>query len=114
MLPAGTTCTCSERKWRNENDILDVWFDSGSSNLAVLKGTEWPADVYLEGPDQYRGWFHSSLLVATGVRDAAPYRGVLTHGWKHHQLRAQNCTSPGAALYRIEITDHQGAPRQAH
>ena len=65
LLPAGTKCSCGASKWRKENDILDVWFDSGSSNLAVLKGNEWPADVYLEGPDQYRGWFHSSLLVAS-------------------------------------------------
>ncbi len=72
LLPAGTKCACGAAKWRKESDILDVWFDSGSSNLAVL-GTEevpWPADIYLEGPDQFRGWFHSSLLVATAVRDA--------------------------------------------
>src|SRR6266571_4792858 len=76
LLPRGTKCACGASHWRKENDILDVWFDSGSSHLAVLKGPEWPADVYLEGPDQYRGWFHSSLLVATGTRDAAPYRSV--------------------------------------
>jgi len=81
LLPAGTKCSCGASKFRKEHDILDVWFDSGSSNLAVLQGKEWPADVYLEGPDQYRGWFHSSLLVATGVRHAAPYRSVITHGW---------------------------------
>ena len=63
LLPAGTKCSCGAVKWRKENDILDVWFDSGSSNLAVLHGAEWPADIYLEGPDQYRGWFQSSLLV---------------------------------------------------
>ena len=62
-------------------NILDVWFDSGSSHLAVLKGNEWPADVYLEGPDQYRGWFHSSLLIGIGTRDNPPYKGVVTHGW---------------------------------
>src|SRR5438876_341236 len=59
LLPAGTTCTCGATKWRKQNDILDVWFDSGSSNLAVLKGTEWPADVYLEGPEWYANYeFH--------------------------------------------------------
>ncbi len=64
LLPPGTKCTCGATKWRKENDILDVWFDSGSSNLAVLtRQAEWPADIYLEGPDQYRGWFQSSLLV---------------------------------------------------
>ena len=81
LLPAGTKCSCGAAKWRKENDILDVWFDSGSSHLSVLKGNEWPADVYLEGPDQYRGWFHSSLLIAIGIRDKAPYRSVVTHGW---------------------------------
>ena len=70
LLPQGTRCAnCGETRFRKETDILDVWFDSGSSNLAVLgRGAEnrWPADVYLEGSDQYRGWFHSSLLVAPG------------------------------------------------
>jgi isoleucyl-tRNA synthetase len=76
-----------------ESDILDVWFDSGVSHLAVLRKGEWPeltrppgsgeppADLYVEGHDQYRGWFHSSLLVALGAKDAAPYREVVTHGW---------------------------------
>ncbi len=81
LLPAGTKCSCGESKWRKENDILDVWFDSGSSHLAVLKGPEWPADVYLEGPDQYRGWFHSSLLIGIGIHNNPPYKGVVTHGW---------------------------------
>src|SRR5258705_4054409 len=81
LLPAGTKCSCRAEKWRKENDILDVWFDSGSSHLPVLKGDEWPADVYLEGPDQYLGWFHSSLLIAVGVKDRAPYKGVVTHVW---------------------------------
>jgi len=83
LLPHGVRCKCGASGWRKETDILDVWFDSGASHLAVLGGPEvpWPADLYLEGPDQYRGWFHSSLLVAIGVRDASPYRHVLTHGW---------------------------------
>src|SRR5437870_677425 len=92
-----------------ENDILDVWFDSGSSNLSVLKGAEWPADVYLEGPDQYRGWFHSSLLVATGVRDASPYRGVVTHGWTLDEQGRPMSKSLGNALYPIEICEKWGA-----
>ena len=63
---------CGGAKWRKESDVLDVWFDSGSTHLAVLseKDGTWPADVYLEGPDQYRGWFHSSLLVGVGTRGA--------------------------------------------
>ncbi len=83
LLPPGVRCKCGGSRWRKESDILDVWFDSGSSHLAVLGTPEapWPADLYLEGPDQYRGWFHSSLLVALGARDASPYRHVLTHGW---------------------------------
>jgi isoleucyl-tRNA synthetase len=109
LLPAGTKCSCGATKWRKENDILDVWFDSGSSNLSVLKGPEWPADVYLEGPDQYRGWFHSSLLVATGVRDGAPYRGVVTHGWTLDEQGRPMSKSLGNALYPIEICERWGA-----
>ncbi len=109
LLPAGTKCSCGASKWRKENDILDVWFDSGSSNLSVLKGPEWPADVYLEGPDQYRGWFHSSLLVATGVRDASPYRGVVTHGWTLDEQGRPMSKSLGNALYPIEICEKWGA-----
>jgi isoleucyl-tRNA synthetase len=109
LLPAGTKCSCGDSNWRKENDILDVWFDSGSSNLAVLKGDEWPADIYLEGPDQYRGWFHSSLLVATGVRDASPYRGVVTHGWTLDEQGRPMSKSLGNALYPIEICEKWGA-----
>jgi len=109
LLPNGTKCACGASKWRKENDILDVWFDSGSSNLSVLKGAEWPADVYLEGPDQYRGWFHSSLLVATGIRDAAPYRGVVTHGWTLDEQGRPMSKSLGNALYPIEICEKWGA-----
>jgi len=109
LLPAGTKCSCGAAKWRKENDILDVWFDSGSSHLSVLKGAEWPADIYLEGPDQYRGWFHSSLLVATGVRDAAPYRGVVTHGWTLDEQGRPMSKSLGNALYPIEICEKWGA-----
>src|ERR1700757_5182807 len=109
LLPAGTKCSCGAAKFRKEHDILDVWFDSGSSNLAVLQGNEWPADVYLEGPDQYRGWFHSSLLVATGTRDAAPYRSVVTHGWTLDEQGRPMSKSLGNALYPIEICERWGA-----
>jgi isoleucyl-tRNA synthetase len=85
LLPEGTCCPkCSGTKFRKETDILDVWFDSGASHAAVLGHREdlpWPADVYLEGGDQYRGWFHSSLLVAMVSHGSAPYRQVLTNGW---------------------------------
>jgi isoleucyl-tRNA synthetase len=109
LLPARTKCSCGATKWRKENDILDVWFDSGSSNLAVLKGPEWPADVYLEGPDQYRGWFHSSLLIATGLRHKAPYRSVVTHGWTLDEKGTPMSKSLGNALYPAEISEKWGA-----
>jgi len=109
LLPVGTKCSCGAGKWRKENDILDVWFDSGSSHLAVLKGNEWPADVYLEGPDQYRGWFHSSLLIATGIRDKAPYRGVVTHGWTLDEQGRPMSKSLGNVVLPTEICDKWGA-----
>jgi isoleucyl-tRNA synthetase len=109
LLPAGTKCSCGAIKWRKENDILDVWFDSGSSHLAVLKGPEWPADVYLEGPDQYRGWFHSSLLVATGIKHKAPFRSVVTHGWTLDEKGQPMSKSLGNALYPNEIVERWGA-----
>jgi len=118
LLPAGTTCSCGATKWRKENDILDVWFDSGSSNLAVLTpkndlvepGQDWrPADVYLEGPDQYRGWFHSSLLVASGIKHEAPFRSVVTHGWTLDEKGQPMSKSLGNALYPNEIVERWGA-----
>jgi isoleucyl-tRNA synthetase len=85
LLPPGTLCPkCGAAEFTKESDILDVWFDSGSSHLAVLTPANeltWPADMYLEGGDQYRGWFHSSLLIGVALRGAAPYRGSATHGW---------------------------------
>ncbi len=85
LLPAGTRCPrCAGERFRKETDILDVWFDSGCSHAAVLAvrpELRWPADLYLEGSDQHRGWFQSSLLEAIGTRDAPPYRAVLTHGF---------------------------------
>jgi isoleucyl-tRNA synthetase len=85
LIPAGTACAkCGSAEFEKENDILDVWFDSGSSQLAVLNeeyGLRWPVDFYMEGGDQYRGWFQSSLLVGVGLRGGAPYKGCATHGW---------------------------------
>ncbi len=84
FLPDGFTCTCGGRTFEREKDILDVWFDSGSSHEAVLAQRaelKWPADMYLEGTDQYRGWFQSSLLVGVGTHGRAPYDAVLTHGF---------------------------------
>lgn len=85
LLPEGTTCEhCGGAAFTKENDILDVWFDSGVSHAAVCEphpDLTWPVDLYLEGSDQHRGWFHSSLLESIGTRGSAPYRGVLTHGY---------------------------------
>jgi isoleucyl-tRNA synthetase len=85
LLPPGTRCArCESEEFRKETDILDVWFDSGCSHAAVLETRpelRWPAELYLEGSDQHRGWFHSSLLEAIGTRQAPPYRAVLTCGF---------------------------------
>jgi isoleucyl-tRNA synthetase len=85
LVPAGTTCgACGHGEFTKESDILDVWFDSGVSHAAVLENRDYlnsPAELYLEGSDQHRGWFHSSLLASVGTRGVAPYRAVLTHGF---------------------------------
>jgi isoleucyl-tRNA synthetase len=85
LLPPGYTCKgCGASEWTKETDILDVWFDSGVSSVAVLENREelrWPADVYIEGGDQFRGWFNSSLMVGLADHDRAPYKTVITHGW---------------------------------
>jgi isoleucyl-tRNA synthetase len=85
FVPPGLTCSkCGGTTFEREMNILDVWFDSGSSHVAVLSvrpELTWPADMYLEGSDQHRGWFQSSLLVGLGTRGRAPYRQVLTHGF---------------------------------
>ena len=84
-LPAGYKCKeCGANEWTKETDILDVWFDSGVSSVAVLENRDelrWPADVYIEGGDQFRGWFNSSLMVGLADHDRAPYKTVITHGW---------------------------------
>jgi isoleucyl-tRNA synthetase len=85
LVPPGTRCSnCGGDKFRKETDILDVWFDSGVSYAAVMETRDYlssPADLYLEGSDQHRGWFHSSLLCSVGTRGNAPYKSVLTHGF---------------------------------
>jgi isoleucyl-tRNA synthetase len=111
LLPSGTKCSCGAAKWRKESDVLDVWFESGSTHLAVLseKDGTWPAHVYLEGPDQYRGWFHSSLLVAIGTRGRAPYRQVVTHGWTLDEKGAPMSKSLGNVVLPNEICQKWGA-----
>jgi isoleucyl-tRNA synthetase len=111
-LPAGTKCPgCNGASFRKETDIIDVWFESGSSHAAVLghePGLTWPADLYLEGGDQYRGWFHSSLLVAVGTRGHAPYRGVATNGWTLDPQGKATSKSLGNGIDPVEIAKKLG------
>jgi len=113
LLPPGTRCAkCGGERFRKETDILDVWFDSGASHLAVL-GHEpdlpWPADLYLEAADQYRGWFHSSILVGVGLKGESPYRGCLTHGWVLNAQGTVMSKSLGNAIDPEEIMQSHGA-----
>jgi isoleucyl-tRNA synthetase len=111
LLPPDTKCACGASKWKKEKDVLDVWFDSGSTNLSVLseKDGTWPADVYMEGPDQYRGWFHSSLLVAMGIKGHAPYREVVTHGWTLDEKGQPMSKSLGNVMEPNQIVAKWGA-----
>ncbi len=112
IVPAGTKCECGGTSFRKENDIIDVWFESGSSQAAVLtkqNGLPWPADMYLEGGDQYRGWFHSSLLVAVGTRGHAPYRSVATNGWTLDPQGQATSKSKGNGVDPVKIANTQGA-----
>jgi isoleucyl-tRNA synthetase len=113
LLPAETRCSCGASRWRKENDILDVWFDSGSTHLVVLDNRDgdhrFPADLYLEGPDQFRGWFQSSLLVGVGLREAPPYRSVLTYGWALDADGRPMSKSLGNVILPSEICQKWGA-----
>jgi isoleucyl-tRNA synthetase len=113
LLPAGAKCPgCAGTVFRKETDILDVWFDSGSSHEAVLNkrsDVPWPADVYIEGADQYRGWFHSSLLIGIGLRGGAPYRQVLTHGWTLDAEGKAMSKSLGNVIEPQSIVQERGA-----
>ena len=113
ILPAGVKCAkCGGTKFRKEMDIIDVWFESGSSHAAVLgrePGLPWPADLYLEGGDQHRGWFHSSLLCAVATKGAAPYRGVATAGWTLDPQGRAMSKSLGNTVDPVEIADKLGA-----
>jgi isoleucyl-tRNA synthetase len=113
LIPAGSKCTkCGGSNFTKENDILDVWFDSGSSQFAVLNSDfdlEWPADMYLEGGDQYRGWFQSSLLNGVGLRGGAPYRSILSHGWTLDQDGRPLSKSLGNGVAPEEIVRDYGA-----
>jgi isoleucyl-tRNA synthetase len=113
LLPPGTSCRkCGKQDFEKEMDILDVWFDSGVSHAAVLRArTElsWPADLYLEGSDQHRGWFQSSLLASVGAAGAAPYRTVLTHGFTVDGQGKKMSKSAGNVVAPQEVIDQYGA-----
>lgn len=113
ILPDGFSCPyCGGVEFTKEQDILDVWFDSGSTHLAVLESRPtlgWPADLYLEGSDQHRGWFNSSLMVGVGVKGKAPYRAVLTHGFVVDEDGRAMHKSAGNVISPFEIVDKYGA-----
>ncbi len=113
FVPAGFTCpSCGAASFERETDILDVWFDSGSSHEAVLSvhpELEWPATLYLEGSDQHRGWFHSSLLVGIGTHGAAPFRQVLTHGFVVDAAGHKMSKSRGNSVDPKTVIERHGA-----
>ena len=113
LLPKGAKCqACGNDRFVKETDILDVWFDSGVSHAAVLEDRDylrWPADLYLEGSDQHRGWFHSSLLTAVGTRGEAPYRSVLTHGFVVDANGRKMSKSVGNVIAPKKVINKYGA-----
>jgi len=113
LLPEDSRCThCGNTTFSKETDILDVWFDSGVSHAAVLEAHDelrWPADLYLEGSDQHRGWFHSALLTAVGTRNQAPYRSVLTHGFVVDENGKKMSKSVGNVIAPSQVIDRYGA-----
>ncbi|GAB6158923.1 isoleucine--tRNA ligase [Desulfotomaculum varum] len=117
LVPPGLTCHhCGKGKdFRKETDTMDVWFDSGSSHLAVLNQPElwpelqWPADLYLEGSDQHRGWFNSSLSTSVAVTGQPPYKTVLTHGFTVDEKGRKMSKSLGNVVDPLKICDQMGA-----
>lgn len=114
FLPEGFKCPhCGKSNgFEKENDIMDVWFDSGSSHAAVCRKRpylKWPADVYLEGADQYRGWFQSSLLTSVAAGDGAPYKQIITHGWTVDGEGRKMSKSLGNGIAPQEIISKYGA-----
>ncbi len=114
LLPEGFTCPkCNSTDFSKETDILDVWFDSGSSCVAVLETRgdtlRFPADVYLEGGDQYRGWFNSSLMCGLAAHDTAPYKQIITHGWVVDGQGKQMHKSTGNAISPNDVVNKTGA-----
>ncbi|MDH5174156.1 MAG: class I tRNA ligase family protein, partial [Elusimicrobiota bacterium] len=113
ILPGNIECPkCKKREFIKEKDIMDVWFDSGVSHEAVLREREnlsWPADLYLEGSDQHRGWFQTSLIPAVALEKAAPYKSVLTHGFVVDGEGRKMSKSIGNVIAPQEIIEKYGA-----
>ncbi|HEX2455593.1 MAG TPA: isoleucine--tRNA ligase [Vicinamibacterales bacterium] len=113
FIPEGLTCpACGGTEFERERDILDVWFDSGSSHEAVLPfrpELTWPADVYLEGSDQHRGWFQSSLLVGLGTRGRPPFHAVVTHGFIVDEAGRKMSKSLGNGIEPQDVIKESGA-----
>ncbi len=113
FLPAGTRCAkCGASQFRKETDVLDVWFDSGSTHRLVLETRpelRWPADLYIEGSDQHRGWFNASLMIAIGTKDAAPYRMVITHGFVLDGEGRKMSKSEGNVVDPLDVVQKMGA-----
>jgi isoleucyl-tRNA synthetase len=112
ILPIGTRCPhCGGTKFEKETDIFDVWLESGASYLALIAAEPeyaWPSDLYLEGGDQYRGWFQSSLLCAMGTRGTPPYRGVVTPGWTLDETGQALSKSRGNDVDPVDIAGRLG------
>ncbi|MBP1574248.1 MAG: isoleucine--tRNA ligase [Oscillospiraceae bacterium] len=112
ILPEGYKCECGCTEFTKDHNIMDVWFDSGVSHAAVCDeehGLAWPADLYLEGADQYRGWFQSSLLTSVAAKGASPYKAVCTHGWVVDGEGKAMHKSLGNGMSPDEVTEKFGA-----
>ena len=112
FVPEGYTCSCGGKEFRKEQDIMDVWFDSGSSHAAVANIREeltWPTDMYLEGSDQYRVWFNSSLSTAVATRGQAPYKSVLSCGMVVDGEGRKMSKSLGNGIDPIQVSEKLGA-----
>lgn len=112
IMPKGEVCECGASDWEKDPDIMDVWFDSGSTWSAVCRERPeltWPVDLYMEGADQFRGWFQSSLLTCVATQGVAPYKGVLCHGWVVDEQGKQMHKSAGNGVEPSELIRDYGA-----
>ena len=112
IMPKTEVCECGASDWEKDPDIMDVWFDSGSTWSAVCRERpelNWPVDLYMEGADQFRGWFQSSLLTSVATQGVAPYKGVLCHGWVVDEQGKQMHKSAGNGVEPSEIIRDYGA-----